>query len=142
MIKDKGISIMVQKKILELTYPDSHTYWEKNGSCFVWISNLKPTELSTLYKVKMVCQYGKHPDVYIISPHNLPLANGKDKLPHIYTIGHQHICLYVRPWKEWSASKSIAKYIVPWISEWLLYYELWVSTGEWYGGGYHNHILT
>jgi hypothetical protein len=27
--------------------------------------------------------------------------------------------------------------IVPWISEWLMYYELWLSTGEWLGGGIH-----
>ncbi|MDY0295864.1 MAG: hypothetical protein RB296_00975 [Acidobacteriota bacterium] len=31
----------------------------------------------------------------------------------------------------------IAKTIVPWASEWLIFYELWLATGEWLGGGIH-----
>ena len=30
---------------------------------------------------------------------------------------------------------SIADTIVPWTAEWLVYYEIWLMTGEWYGGG-------
>jgi hypothetical protein len=30
----------------------------------------------------------------------------------------------------------LAYTVVPWISEWLLYYELWLFTGEWTGGGH------
>ena len=29
----------------------------------------------------------------------------------------------------------LAHTIVPWIAEWLSYYELWHATGEWLGGG-------
>jgi hypothetical protein len=29
----------------------------------------------------------------------------------------------------------IADTLVPWASEWLFDYELWLATGEWYGGG-------
>jgi hypothetical protein len=32
---------------------------------------------------------------------------------------------------------TIAEYIVPWIAEWLLYYETWLAIGEWLGGGAH-----
>jgi hypothetical protein len=31
---------------------------------------------------------------------------------------------------------SIAETIIPWTSEWLYFYELWVFTGEWHGGGH------
>jgi len=31
----------------------------------------------------------------------------------------------------------ISNNIMPWISEWLYYYEIWPVTGEWYGGGIH-----
>ena len=27
--------------------------------------------------------------------------------------------------------------IVPWIADWLYYYEVWLFTGEWEGGGIH-----
>jgi hypothetical protein len=30
----------------------------------------------------------------------------------------------------------ISEYIVPWISLWLFFYETWLITGEWLGGGH------
>jgi hypothetical protein len=30
---------------------------------------------------------------------------------------------------------SIAATIVPWLSLWLYYYEVWLATGAWEGGG-------
>ena len=32
---------------------------------------------------------------------------------------------------------KIALTIVPWLSLWLFYYEVWRATGTWYGGGTH-----
>jgi hypothetical protein len=32
---------------------------------------------------------------------------------------------------------SLAKAIVPWTSEWLLHYEIWLATGDWRGSGIH-----
>jgi hypothetical protein len=32
---------------------------------------------------------------------------------------------------------NISDTIIPWISEWLYYFEFWCITGEWYGGGKH-----
>jgi hypothetical protein len=31
----------------------------------------------------------------------------------------------------------LAYTVVPWTSEWLVFYELWLITGEWLGGGTH-----
>ena len=39
--------------------------------------------------------------------------------------------------KEIDASQFIADTIIPWTSEWLLHYEIWVATGIWHGGGIH-----
>jgi hypothetical protein len=30
--------------------------------------------------------------------------------------------------------------IVPWISEWLLHYEIWLVTGKWCAGGIHPTV--
>lgn len=30
----------------------------------------------------------------------------------------------------------ISDTIIPWVADWLLYYELWLATGEWLGGGH------
>lgn len=35
---------------------------------------------------------------------------------------------------------GIANTIIPWTIEWLYYYELWLATGEWLGGGDHPEI--
>ncbi len=98
---------------------------------------MQPSELSPYYHIKIKYQLGKHPDVYVINPYPLPLADREKKLPHVYNHDKQHLCLYFRKDKEWTASKMIADVIVPWVSEWLLHYELWVLTGEWRGGGVH-----
>jgi hypothetical protein len=29
----------------------------------------------------------------------------------------------------------IADSVVPWASEWLFFYEIWLPSGEWHGGG-------
>ena len=31
----------------------------------------------------------------------------------------------------------LANTIVPWVADWLYYYEVWLFTGEWEGGGIH-----
>jgi hypothetical protein len=36
---------------------------------------------------------------------------------------------------EWTVGMSIANTIVPWTSEWLAHYEIWLATGDWQGGG-------
>jgi len=30
---------------------------------------------------------------------------------------------------------AIADTIVPWTADWLAHYEIWLVTGDWYGGG-------
>jgi hypothetical protein len=38
---------------------------------------------------------------------------------------------------EWRSDLHVATTIVPWLSEWLYFYEAWRVTGEWFGGGEH-----
>jgi hypothetical protein len=54
-------------------------------------------------------------------------------LPHINPDGS--LCLHVMgDWQPWM---YIADYIVPWVSTWLYFYEVWYATGNWFGGGTH-----
>jgi hypothetical protein len=78
------------------------------------------------------------PDTYVLFPKHLPLAKGKTKLPHVYCNESQKICLYDWRNKEWNPTMPLATTIVPWASEWLYFYEVWVMTGEWYGEGNHT----
>jgi hypothetical protein len=55
----------------------------------------------------------------------------------VYDTEKQHLCIYYKRAKEWDETKFIADTIIPWTSEWLLHYEIWVATGTWQGGGIH-----
>ena len=45
------------------------------------------------------------------------------------------ICLYRH--REFTKDKFLANTIIPWTVEWLYFYEIWLATGEWCGGGEH-----
>jgi hypothetical protein len=60
------------------------------------------------------------------------LAAGHAKLPHVFR--ENDLCLYLTG--EWRPDLKISEYILPWISFWLFFYEVWLLTGEWLGGGH------
>ena len=93
--------------------------------------------LSPKYLIKVVYHRESHPNVYVLDPKPLTLAKGETRLKHVYNTEKQHLCIYYKRAKEWDESQFIADTIIPWTSEWLLHYEIWVATGIWHGGGIH-----
>jgi hypothetical protein len=134
-IRKQEIPLVVQGYKLKKYFPDSK-YFIRNNE-LVWKGYLQPTDLSQKYLIKIVYNREKYPDVYVLEPKPLTLANGKTKLEHVYDTKKQHLCIYYRKAKEWDETKYIADIIIPWVSEWLLHYEYWVTTGLWHGGGIH-----
>ena len=64
------------------------------------------------------------------------LAKGK-RLPHVYQQHPPLLCLYKPKYREWRSELLIHETIVPWAVEWLYWFEDWLMTGEWAGGGEH-----
>jgi hypothetical protein len=95
------------------------------------VGTLKPTPASDTYTVEIAYSVPKRPRVRVLRP-ELRLAAGRSKLPHVFE-GNE-LCLHVAG--DWRADQQIAEFIVPWISLWLAFYEFWVLTGEWLGGGH------
>jgi hypothetical protein len=93
---------------------------------------LQPTPASCAYAVRLSYRCGRRPDVTVIDP-ALQLRRGAAKLPHVYK--DDVLCLNFPG--EWRDDMLLAHTVVPWISEWLVYYELWLVTGDWLGGGVH-----
>jgi hypothetical protein len=106
----------------------------------VWIGELTPSPLSNTYKVKVHYKPGEFIRVFVIEP-KLRLADGATSLPHVYSTQRQQLCLYYPKDKEWTPSMWIADSIIPWASEWLYHYEIWVGTGDWRGGGIEHDNL-
>lgn len=85
---------------------------------------VQPSPASRRYTVGLTYRHGTRPDVTVIEP-TLELHHRAVALPHVYPGGR--LCLYYPG--RWNHNKLLAYTVVPWISEWLLHYELWLITG-------------
>jgi hypothetical protein len=93
---------------------------------------IQPTAASRRYTVRIRYEYGGVPVVRVLSP-ELRLHPEAEVLPHTYS--DDTLCLHLSG--QWRPTMLIAQTTVPWISEWLYYYEIWLVTGQWHGGGHH-----
>ena len=75
----------------------------------------------------------------VVSPDLNELADGRH-LPHVYSTKPVRLCLFDPQTAEWSPGASIADTIVPWTYEWLFYFEEWLVSDEWKGGGRHPEV--
>lgn len=78
------------------------------------------------YDVRVEFRAGCFPQVYVLNPSIKPNAN-----IHIYREGS--LCLFYPGDLKWKDTTSIAEYTIPWIYEWILFYELYLLTGIWEG---------
>ena len=127
------LSLIQQQMLLKTTFSKSNVQIVEHKK-MIWKYQLKPTPLSLTYDIKLTYCMGERPHVYVIKPMPLKLAAGELSLPHVYDNDKQELCLF---WKNWDATMPLASTIVPWIADWLYYYEVWLFTGEWEGGGIH-----
>lgn len=110
----------------------------KSYKQFEWRCNLRPTPLSRYYEITVVYKLNCLPTVYV-KRDNLLNVESSD-FPHIYKREKDRVKLCLYYGAEYNSSMYISDTIVPWAVEWLFYYELWLKTGEWYGGGKHPEI--
>ncbi len=102
-----------------------------------WSGILKPQ--FTAYRVEIRYAVGTYPQVRVLSPtlERLP-GNEEGSLPHVYgPSSDPKLCLFDPETDEWNSTMLIADKIIPWTIEWLAFYEFWLMTGVWSGGGRH-----
>lgn len=121
----------IQGLQLRNTFPDSSCTFG-HGS-LVWEGAIQPTPLSDSYRMRLEYRHGELPNVRIIEP-EIQSRNGSHP-EHLYPDGS--LCLFYPRHREWNHGMLLARTVVPWASEWLLHYEIWLKTGEWCGGGIH-----
>lgn len=103
------------------------------GAWLISVGRVQPSTLSAAYKIEIRYKVGERPEVRVLEP-RLTCREGEDRIPHMYD--QECLCLYFPPANEWSGERSLGHSILPWVSLWLYYYELWHATGEWLGGGH------
>jgi len=102
----------------------------------VWRCLLSPTPLSRVYSVRIEYGRGKQPEVIVETPDLRAVAVGR-RVPHVYSEDPMSLCLYRPKRGQWVPSMLLDRTVVPWAVTWLFYFEEWLRTGEWRGGGEH-----
>jgi len=110
--------------------------YSKKLSLINWVEfNLQPTSLSRIYKILLVYIEGYPPYVYVLTPSLEELKNEDCIIPHLYDHKRYRLCLYYPHSNDYSSDEEIGQQYIPWITHWLYYFEEWLYSGEWKGGG-------
>jgi hypothetical protein len=130
----KPINIAVQLAHLRTMFPTS------TGGIHIqnlsWRGQLQPTEVSRVYTIHLSYRMKHKPIVRVI---NAPWEkSGTERPPHTFADGS--LCLYYPAFRDFDYTMLLAKTIIPWASEWLFHYEIWLATGQWLGGGIHPGV--
>lgn len=94
------------------------------------------------YKIRIDYQESSSPKVYMITPQ----IDMSDSL-EIHTFGMYYhgaykrrlpkLCLTYWDKDKWNNSILLTDSYIPWAIEWTEFYEIWLLTGKWHGGGVH-----
>ena len=134
----RPLSLCIQRNLLALAYP--YLICEVRKDTLVWEGSLQPTPLSRRYRLRIQYKMGKHPRIFAVEPNLRVLAvryGPERKLPHVYSEDPARLCVYHPCKREWHPACSLAATIVPWSITWLSFFEDWLVTDIWSGGGEH-----
>lgn len=124
--KPRALSVAQQALYLKREFPTA--FLEVKAGRLIWRHVLQPTPLSRSYRVQITYRVGGVPSVRVLD--ELVSREG-EQLPHTYS--DETLCLHER--YDWTGQMWLASTTVPWTSEWLVNYELWLPDGIWFGGG-------
>jgi hypothetical protein len=107
----------------------------QRASGLIWDYRDRPTPLSREYTIRIIFQRGEMPNVLVTNPELSALSNGRP-MPHVY---HDplRLCLTLPGTREWTGTMRIDQTFVPWATTWLFYFEDWLISDKWKGGGKH-----
>lgn len=135
----KPFTIGEQIQALNRLFPDAR--WTVGRNELTGDGLFSPTPLSDVYRLifyyKRIGTSRCNVKV-ILKGDNLRRIEAKD-FPHNYGIDaeRREVELCLNRWWEFNSRKLLAETVVPWAIEWLYYYEGWLVTGKWLGGGEH-----
>ena len=101
-----------------------------------WRGKVRPTPLSRAYDVRLDYQVGDIPQVIVEAPDLRALAGGR-RLPHVYQQDPPRLCLYLPKTGQWRPELRLDETMLPWSAVWFFYFEEWLDSDEWKGGGQH-----
>jgi hypothetical protein len=103
---------------------------------FTWRYSAMPSPLSRDYDIRIEFRQGGRPQIFVDGP-DLHLLAGGRRIPHLYQQRPPKLCLYLPKTYEWQSWMRLDQTVVPWATLWLFYFEEWLASDEWKGGGMH-----
>jgi hypothetical protein len=95
---------------------------------------LKPDGASTIYKVLIEHVIGREPKTTILEPEIEPSSK-------IHMYQDQSLCLSYSKETRWLDRTKVYENTVPWLAEWIIYYELYLVNGNiWEGKESPDHL--
>lgn len=110
-----------------------------SGRALLYRFHLAPSEFGRTYECELRMRPGAiAPEMYVLKPDLIALA-GEAKIPHFYPGKGPgiHLCLWRPKKREWSPQMRLSETYLAWTAQWLWYFEDWLATGTWNGGGEH-----
>lgn len=101
-----------------------------------WQFDAQPTPVSRTYRMRLEYALRSAPQIFVVAPNLQALAEDRH-IPHLYDQGRGRLCLYLPRTGEWHDRRLLADTLVPWSVLWLFYFEEWLISDEWKGGGVH-----
>lgn len=137
-LKAKAHRLIDQLVAIRLKYPESDVHIKKG--VLHWSGYLRPTPISREYHVLVSYKMKQRPVVTLLGDNILGLE--RNDFPHHFSKDPNqkcaNLCLHLA--HEFDSTILIADTIIPWAIEWLYYYEIWLTTGTWCGGGKHPEL--
>ncbi len=109
---------------------------ELRAGRLTWRYSASPLPLSRDYDIRIEFRQGGKPEVFVDGPDLHTLADGR-RIPHLYRQRPVKLCLYLPGTSEWQPWMLFDQTIVPWAMLWLFYFEEWLASDDWKGGGEH-----
>lgn len=128
------LSLAVQ--LASLRAQNAHGVGRVQRSKLTWQFDVQPTAVSRSYRLRLDYALHESPEIVVLEPRLSALA-GDRRIPHLYDQVRGRLCLYLPGTGEWHDRRLLADTMVPWAALWLLYFEEWLATDEWKGGGVH-----
>lgn len=102
---------------------------------FYWEFDLKASTFGQIYRILIIWDF-KYvaPKVYILDKKLHKIGQNR-KIPHLYCREKIQLCLFYPKYKEFNELMSLCETIIPWIRLWLQYFEEWLYSNDWKGGG-------
>jgi len=133
------LSLRAQKLLLEQGFPDGECSVRRNR--LVWEGRVQPTAVTHSYDIRVTHELYTLPEIFLLSPNPQEMADAVipgRRIPHVYSYEHPiRLCVYHPKKREWKYTMPLVTTVIPWTIMWLSFFEDWVCTDVWSGGGEH-----